>query len=84
MRIAVVDLDVLARNWWMILLRGVAGILFGFITFVAPGISLAVLVLLFGAYAIVSGALLVTLSFRLRSLGGTHHHHTAVSAHGVA
>jgi uncharacterized membrane protein HdeD (DUF308 family) len=69
MRIAVVDLDVLVRNWWMILLRGVAGILFGFVTFVAPGISLAVLVLLFGAYALVDGVLAIVSAIRHH---GTH------------
>jgi len=53
--IAVVDS--LARNWWVVVLRGVAGILFGLMTFFAPGISLAVLVLFFGAYALVDGIL---------------------------
>ena len=50
MRVPVVDVDSLSRNWWAVALRGLAGILFGIITFIAPGISLAALVLLFGAY----------------------------------
>ncbi|HXH83708.1 MAG TPA: HdeD family acid-resistance protein [Candidatus Tectomicrobia bacterium] len=45
----------LARNWWAILLRGIAGILFGILTLVWPGATLAALVLLFGAYALVDG-----------------------------
>ena len=45
----------LARNWWLIALRGAAAIVFGIITVVMPGISLAVLVLFFGAYALVDG-----------------------------
>ena len=48
-------LHALARNWWLILLRGIFAILFGILTFVWPGISLVSLVLLFGAYAFVDG-----------------------------
>ena len=49
MRIPVVDVDALARNWWVVLVRGLMGILFGIATFLAPGISLAALVIVFGA-----------------------------------
>jgi uncharacterized membrane protein HdeD (DUF308 family) len=52
-----VDLVALTRNWWAIALRGAAAIVFGLLTFVVPGITLAVLVLLFGSYAIVDGIL---------------------------
>jgi uncharacterized membrane protein HdeD (DUF308 family) len=55
MSIAVMDVESLARNWWAVVLRGIAGILFGLMTFFAPGISLAALVLLFGAYAFTDG-----------------------------
>jgi uncharacterized membrane protein HdeD (DUF308 family) len=44
----------------------VAGILFGIITFVAPGISLAALVLLFGAYAFADGVLAIVTAVRRR------------------
>jgi uncharacterized membrane protein HdeD (DUF308 family) len=63
----VIDLDGLRQNWWLVLLRGVAGILFGIITFVAPGISLAALVLLFGAYAFADGVLAIATAIRRRS-----------------
>ncbi len=46
---------VLARNWWLLALRGVIAIIFGLLTLVNPAASLAVLVLLFGAYALVDG-----------------------------
>jgi uncharacterized membrane protein HdeD (DUF308 family) len=46
----------LARHWWMVALRGVAGIGFGILTFVEPRASLFALVILFGAFAIVDGA----------------------------
>jgi uncharacterized membrane protein HdeD (DUF308 family) len=47
--------NVLSRNWWALAIRGVAGIIFGILAFVMPGITLTALVLLFGAYAITDG-----------------------------
>ena len=64
MRVPVIDADSLARNWWAVLLRGIAGVLFGIITFVAPGISLAALVLVYGAYALVDGVFAVVSAVR--------------------
>jgi uncharacterized membrane protein HdeD (DUF308 family) len=52
-------LRTLAQNWWAILLRGVCAVLFGLGAFVWPGVTLAVLVLLYGAYALVDGVLAV-------------------------
>lgn len=50
-------LRTLAQNWWAIVLRGVGALLFGVGAFVWPGMTLTVLVLLFGAYALVEGLL---------------------------
>ena len=66
MRVPVVDVDSLSRNWWAVSLRGLAGILFGIITFIAPGISLAAPVLLFGAYAFADGVLAIVTAIRRR------------------
>jgi uncharacterized membrane protein HdeD (DUF308 family) len=49
--------SVLSRHWWLLLLRGLAAIAFGVLTWVQPGISLSALVLLFGAYSMVDGVL---------------------------
>jgi len=49
------DAGVLARHWWAIVIRGLASIIFGILAFVMPGVTLAVLVLLFGAWALVDG-----------------------------
>ena len=48
---------ILSRNWWALLLRGLAAIAFGVLTWARPAISLAALVLLFGVYALVDGVL---------------------------
>lgn len=48
-------MDMLARNWWAIAVRGILGIIFGVLAFMWPGLTLASLVLLFGAYALVDG-----------------------------
>jgi uncharacterized membrane protein HdeD (DUF308 family) len=47
----------LAENWWLLLLRGVASIIFGVLAFIWPGLTLVVLILLWGAYAIVDGGI---------------------------
>lgn len=70
MRIAIVDVDTLAHNWWAVMLRGVAGILFGGITVLAPHISLAVLVLVFGAYAFADGIFAIASAIQRRGDGG--------------
>lgn len=45
----------ISRNWRVILVRGLAAIVFGILCFVVPVISLLALVLLYGVYAIVDG-----------------------------
>jgi uncharacterized membrane protein HdeD (DUF308 family) len=50
-------LRTLAQNWWAIVLRGICAVLFGVAAFAWPGLTLAVLVLLYGAYALVEGLL---------------------------
>jgi uncharacterized membrane protein HdeD (DUF308 family) len=49
--------DTLSRSWWMLLLRGLVAIAFGVLTFARPGITLATLVLVFGAFALADGVL---------------------------
>jgi uncharacterized membrane protein HdeD (DUF308 family) len=63
-------LQTLAQNWWAIVLRGVCAILFGLGAFLWPGITLAVLILLYGAYALLDGILAVAWSFVKRRAGG--------------
>ena len=60
------DVASLARNWWVFLLRGIVAIFFGVLTALMPGITLTLLVLLFGAYAIVEGGFNVVAGIRRR------------------
>lgn len=60
-------LDALARNWWVILLRGVLAVVFGVLTFVWPDITVVALVALYGAFALVDGTLSLVAAIR----GGT-------------
>jgi uncharacterized membrane protein HdeD (DUF308 family) len=59
----------LAQNWWAIVLRGVCAVFFGLAAFVWPGITLAVLVLLYGAYALFDGVLAVVWAVARRRQG---------------
>jgi uncharacterized membrane protein HdeD (DUF308 family) len=52
-------LAVLARNWWLIAIRGIAAIAFGIVAFLWPGVTVVVLIALFGAYALVDGVSLL-------------------------
>jgi uncharacterized membrane protein HdeD (DUF308 family) len=52
-------LDLLSRNWWLLALRGLAAIIFGVMAFVWPAATIAVLVILFGAYAVADGVLAI-------------------------
>src|SRR2546421_644141 len=56
-------LHALAKCWWLVLLRGIAGIVFGILAFAWPGLTLAVLILLYGAYALVDGVIALIAAF---------------------
>jgi uncharacterized membrane protein HdeD (DUF308 family) len=57
----------LACNWWVLALRGVAAVLFGVIALLWPGLTLEVLVLVFGAYMLVDGVFAIFAAFTHRS-----------------
>ena len=49
------SVDTLIRNWWIVALRGVVALIFGVLTLFRPAVTLAVLILLFGAFAVANG-----------------------------
>ena len=56
-------IQLLARNWWAFLIRGLAGVLFGVLAFLWPGETLLVLAILLGAYALVDGIFALVAAF---------------------
>jgi hypothetical protein len=56
-------LHALAKCWWLLLLRGIAAIVFGVLAFLWPGLTLVTLVLLYGAFALVDGVLSLVAAF---------------------
>jgi uncharacterized membrane protein HdeD (DUF308 family) len=52
-------LHALAKNWWMLLLRGIAAIIFGALALAWPGMTLVTLILFYGAYVMVDGVLAI-------------------------
>jgi uncharacterized membrane protein HdeD (DUF308 family) len=45
----------LSQYWWVLVVRGAAAILFGVLAFILPMESLAAVVVVFGAYALIDG-----------------------------
>ena len=56
-------LHALAKNWWLLLLRGIAAIVFGVLAFAWPGLTLVTLVLFYGAFALVDGIIALVAAF---------------------
>ena len=54
----------LARWWWTFILRGILAIAFGILSFFAPPLGIAVLVGLFGAWALIDGATSIVAGIR--------------------
>jgi uncharacterized membrane protein HdeD (DUF308 family) len=57
-------MNALSRTWSMWLVRGIASVLFGVLTIMRPGASIAALVFIYGFYAVTDGALLLGFAFR--------------------
>ena len=53
----------LAKNWWMFLLRGLVAILFGVVALFYPAAAFLSLVLVFGVFALFDGILTIVAAF---------------------
>jgi uncharacterized membrane protein HdeD (DUF308 family) len=54
----------LVQNWWLFLLRGILGIIFGLLALIFPGPTMLSLVLLFSAYMLVDGIFAIVSAVR--------------------
>ena len=59
-------MNALSRTWGMWIVRGLASVLFGVLTLVRPGASIAAIVFVYGVFALAEGALLVGFGARNR------------------
>lgn len=57
-------LDALSRNWPLLLIRGLCACLFGILTLVWPVLTLFVLVLLYGTFALIDGILSIAAAIK--------------------
>ncbi len=57
-------LDILARRWWAIGIRGLLGIVFGLLAFAMPIATMVAVVWLFGAYALLDGVFNLVAAWR--------------------
>jgi uncharacterized membrane protein HdeD (DUF308 family) len=59
----------LSRNWGWVVLRGALAVLFGVMAIFLPHITLAVLVIVWGAYALADGVVALIAAWRVRDQG---------------
>jgi len=57
-------ISVLARNWWALMIRGIAAVVFGVLAFIWPGATIVAIGVLFGAYAFVDGVFAIVAAVR--------------------
>ena len=57
------------RHWWALIIRGVVAILFGLAALLWPGLTVVVLVALFGAFALIDGIFAVVAAIGERGHG---------------
>ncbi|NKC30523.1 HdeD family acid-resistance protein [Falsiroseomonas selenitidurans] len=74
------EMRLLARGWWLMLLRGLAGILFGLVALLLPGIGLALILGFLAAFLAIDGVSSITQAVR----GGAGHSRTWLWVDGVA
>ena len=60
----------LSHSWWMLVLRGIAALVFGVLAVASPGVTLILLIALFAAFTLVTGVAALASAFRGRGEPG--------------
>lgn len=60
-------LGALSQFWWVLLIRGIAAILFGIVALAWPGLTAYTLLLTFGIFAVVDGIFAIITGFRRKA-----------------
>lgn len=60
------SIPMLMRSWWILALRGAAGVLFGVLAFAMPDVTLLSLIALFAIYAVLAGTVALAGALRNR------------------
>jgi uncharacterized membrane protein HdeD (DUF308 family) len=56
-------LNVITRNWWILLIRGLCAVLFGLVAAAWPGITLFALILMFAVYVLADAVMSIAAGF---------------------
>lgn len=59
-------INIVARNWSIFVFRGILAIAFGLLAMLWPGLTIGVLIILFGVYVLFEGVLALSAAFRHR------------------
>ena len=70
----------LARNWWAVLIRGLAALAFGVVALVMPAATILVLLMFFAGYVLVDGVFAIFAAIRAAS---EHHRYALLLLEGI-
>jgi uncharacterized membrane protein HdeD (DUF308 family) len=59
-------LNIVTKDWWIYVFRGFLAIAFGLLAIIWPGLTIGILIVLFGVYVIFEGLLALSAAFRNR------------------
>ena len=62
-------IESMANHWWMVLIRGLAAVLFGMLAIAWPRITLLTFILLFAVHALIDGVVAISVGLNLRRTG---------------